>query len=283
MATFRLVLPKAPWLSCLEELRLCYGWALRDAGHVVTYADTYLQPSSRRVRERLGEDHTLAFGAHAVPPPLSCGMIIANSEHHARHFTSEYLDTLRCAALVMHMGPFDNSVPLDDDEGPLSDTVECPPGILSLDRVVEHSPLWVPGGGRSIDVLHYGSVTPRRARIFEALSKAGIQVTALYGVLGEKRDWYIDRAKVVLDLKQEGDEPDDQTRAWWALSRGACVLSENAPIDTGCLFDGDDFEAGLSLMRVLLADAGKREGACREYVQAIGECDVSPLLKALGL
>jgi hypothetical protein len=186
------------------------------------------------------------------------------------------LTTLANAHLVMNMGPF-----TIDPNFPRDKVVECPPGILSIDRVVEHSPLWV--AERKYGVLHYGSVTPRRARIFEALAQAGITVTCLYGVLGEERDWYIDRAKVVLDLKQEGDEPPDATRAFWALSRGACVLSENAPDETGCCIWGEDPDASVSVVRVLLADADKRANARDEYARAIGRCDVSPMLKALGL
>lgn len=278
MATFRLVLPKAPWLSCLEELRLCYGWALRDAGHAVTYAATYLDTGE------YGEDFQLAFGAHAVPPPDPFWRVaIMQSEHHAHHFKLDYLRVLERAHLVVNMGPFD----LRLQEGYKlagKGLVECPPGILSLDRVVEHSPLWVPGGGRSIDVLHYGSVTPRRARIFEALSKAGIQVTALYGVLGEKRDWYIDRAKVVLDLKQEGDEPDDQTRAWWALSRGACVLSENAPCaPEESLIRISPETAVTRVTQALTQGPALRDIVRDAYIDEIGQCNVSPLLKALGL
>jgi hypothetical protein len=258
----------------LEELRLVYGWALRDAGHAVTYADTYLNTGEQ------GEDFQLAFGAHAVAPPR--GLVVMNSEHHDHHFTLGYRETLEDAALVVNMGSF--SIPHEcalAQSGPDA-IVECPPGILSIDRVVEHSPLWV--AERRFDVLHYGSVTPRRARIFEALAQAGITVTCLYGVLGEERDWYIDRAKVVLDLKQEGDEPDDQTRAWWALSRGACVLSENAQLTSGCrIGNGTERPSVADSVKAALASAELRSELRDEYARAIGRCDVSPMLKALGL
>lgn len=288
MATFRLVLPNAPWLACLAELRACYSDALRRAGHACTLADFYLPTGAK------GEDHEIAFGAHAVKPPPHCGMIIAQSEHHRHHFTDEYLDTLHSAALVMHMGPFDHSVPFTDELGPLFDEVECPPGIMSAERVSEFSPFHVfpsafTGGAsdfpaRDLDVLFYGSITPRRARILESLSAAGIQVTALYGVLGAERDRYIDRAKVVLDLKQDGDEPDDQTRAWWAVSRGACVLSENAPVSASRTLIRICPQTVVEHVKSALSEGESFRSELRQaYAAALGPCDVSPLLAALGL
>lgn len=275
MATFRLVLPDFPFSACLAELRACYSDALRRAGHACTLADTYLDAGEA------GEDFQLAFGAHAVAPPADAErMIIAQSEHHARHFTDAYGETLRAARLVMNMGPFPAC----------KADVECPPGIMAVDDVdaVSSLPLvkntWSkPAPERDIDVLFYGSITPRRARILESLSAAGIQVTALYGVLGAERDRYIDRAKVVLDLKQDGDEPPDCTRSWWALSRGALTLSENA---TGTAPRSVRITPDTVVNRVQRALAARpewRDILLGEYATALGPCDVSPLLAALGL
>ncbi len=119
--------------------------------------------------------------------------------------------------------------------------------------------------------------------MLESLSKAGVNVTALYGVLGAARDRFIDRAEVVLDLKQDGTEPPDYTRVFWALSRGACTLSENAPASAtdACKLTPENI-----VQRVRYALDVGAEGRRRlhsAYALALGPCDVSPMLKALGL
>lgn len=264
-ATFRLVLPKAPWLACLHELRANYAAALRAAGHAVTLADSYLHATEP------GEDFQMAFGAHAVAPPIdSARMIIAQSEHHDVHFAHTYRQTLDDARLIMNMGPFDFA---SKEYDALVDVVECPPGVVPVEAKYHCD-------AEREGVLFYGSVTARRARILEALSKAGVHVTALYGVLGQARDAYIDRAKVVLDLKQFGEEPSDATRAFWSLSRGACTLSENAP--RGLLAHVDPSTI-VSAVRELIASEEWRRRTREQYAAALGPTDMTPLLKALGL
>ncbi len=270
MATFRLVLPPAPWLRCLAELRANYADALRREGHAVTLTDTYLDTGER------GEDYQLAFGAHVVAPPVDpARMVICQSEHHDHHFSEAYRGILSDALVVMNMGPFDEA------RAAVMPTrlVECAPGVMPIESVADVSPFLA--RVRDIDVLHYGSVTPRRARVFEALSKAGVHVHAVYGVLGPARDSMIDRAKIVLDLKQEGNEPDDQTRAWWALSRGACVLSENAPADLLTCKITPENVVGHVLH--VLRSSHERYRLREAYADRLGPTDVAHLLKALGL
>jgi hypothetical protein len=238
----------------------------------VTYADWY---------DAIQYEINVAFGAHVVEPPN--GIVVMNSEHHAHHFTLDYLRVLEHAKLVVNMGPFDTRPEPGYTQAPI---VEVPPGIMFDEDCDRHSPFeWASADThkRPIDVLHYGSVTPRRAQMLESLSKAGINVTALYGVLGPKRDAFIDRAKVVLDLKQDGTEPPDATRVFWALSRGACTLSENAPASAT---DACKLTPETIVQRVRYALDVGAEGRRRlhsAYALALGPCDPSPMLKALGL
>ncbi len=221
-----------------------------------------------------------------TPPEDPARLVIFQSEHHRHFFTDDYIRTLDGARLVVNMGPF-----------PLYNTnVEVPPGIMgawgvercselhnSHLQTIEGGLLWPIDEFRDIEVLHYGSLTRRRAQMLEALSKAGINVTALYGVLGPARDRFIDRAKVVLDLKQDGTEPPDQTRSWWPLSRGVCVLSENAPASAT---DACKITPETIVQRVRYALDVGAEGRRRlhsAYALALGPCDPSPMLLALGL
>ncbi len=275
MATFRLVLPRAPWLSCLEELRQCYSDALRKAGHAVTLSDTYLNPGEA------GEDYQCAFGAHSVTPPEDpTRMVVMQSEHHAHHFNDDYRGAMQKARLTVNMGPFEVA-----GLGHRIEIVEVPPGIMGPQETYNAAPSAPrdPATKDTIEVLHYGSITKRRAQMLESLSKAGVNVTAMYGVLGPKRDAYVDRAKVVLDLKQDGTEPPDQTRVFWSLSRGACTLSENAPASAT---DACKLTPETIVQRVRYALDVGAEGRRRlhsAYALALGPCDPSPMLRALGL
>ena len=87
-------------------------------------------------------------------------------------------------------------------------------------------------GEKDIDLLFYGSLSPRRVEILTKLQDAGLAPEVHFNVYGAERDRLIDRAKVVLDIKQDAGDPDDITRTFYLDSRGACVLSENAPDKT---------------------------------------------------
>lgn len=53
---------------------------------------------------------------------------------------------------------------------------------------------------QDIDVLFYGSMNARRRKILEELKQRGLNVVALFGVYGEKRDAVIARAKVIINI-----------------------------------------------------------------------------------
>ncbi len=107
---------------------------------------------------------------------------------------------------------------------------------------------------KDIDLLFFGSLTPRRVELLTKLQDAGLAPSVHFNVFGAERDALIDRAKVVVDIKQREDDPNDKTRTFWLDSRGACVLTEN---DTNKARALDPFRI-VEQCRALLADPWPR-------------------------
>lgn len=101
-------------------------------------------------------------------------------------------------------------------------------------RNLHHVPLgWTPEIGRiapaavqDIDVLFYGSVNERRARLLRALQARQVSVKHVFGVYGKERDALIARAKIVLNLHYYESKIFEIVRVSYLLSNGVCVLSE---------------------------------------------------------
>lgn len=87
-----------------------------------------------------------------------------------------------------------------------------------------------------IDVLFYGSLSPRRRKILDALIIAGVRVQVLFGVYGVERDAWIGRSRIVLNLHQVANYPFESVRVGYLLANRRCVLSE-----TGLNGDRDAF------------------------------------------
>jgi hypothetical protein len=79
-----------------------------------------------------------------------------------------------------------------------------------------------------IDVLFYGNLSPRRARILMDITKTGINLVSLTGVYGKERDAFIARAKLILNL-QYYDFPGiaEIVRLSFLLSNRKAVVTES--------------------------------------------------------
>lgn len=95
-----------------------------------------------------------------------------------------------------------------------------PPGYVSELTCIKSAPL------QDIDVLFYGSVNERRARILEQLSAAGLKVEAVFGAYGEQRNQLISRAKVVLNLHYYNSRIFEIVRVFHLLANGKAVVAE---------------------------------------------------------
>lgn len=76
------------------------------------------------------------------------------------------------------------------------------------------------------DVLFYGSLTPRRTAVLDALTRRGLRVRTLFGVYGQERDEAIAASKIVLNIQQVKGNPFELPRIAWLLNNRRFVLSE---------------------------------------------------------
>ena len=79
---------------------------------------------------------------------------------------------------------------------------------------------------RPIDILHYGSMTPRREAVLNELKRSGLNVFTLFGKYGEERDRLIARSKVVLNLHYYPANIFEIFRCSHLFANKACVVSE---------------------------------------------------------
>ncbi len=77
-----------------------------------------------------------------------------------------------------------------------------------------------------VDVLFYGSVNERRARVLEGLRSRGLRVEAVFGVYGDVRDRLVARSKVVLNLHYYEAKVFEVVRVSYLLANRRCVVSE---------------------------------------------------------
>jgi len=109
-----------------------------------------------------------------------------------------------------------------------------------------------PAPAQDIDVLFYGSITPRRKAILQELAETGMAVHVAFGVYGSERDALIARAKVVLNLHAHDGWGFESVRVAWLLAnRKAVVCEANAPSE----IDADLRDAVLGVPYTGLVDA----------------------------
>ncbi len=79
---------------------------------------------------------------------------------------------------------------------------------------------------KDIDVLFYGSVNERRARVLDDLRSRGLNVVSLFGVYGAQRDEAIARAKIVLNHHHYRPNIFEMVRISYLLANKVCVVAE---------------------------------------------------------
>ena len=83
-----------------------------------------------------------------------------------------------------------------------------------------------PAPVQDIDVLFYGSITPRREALLQALAASGLAVYAAFRVYGSERDDLIARAKVVLSLHAHDNWGFEIVRISYLLANRKAVVCE---------------------------------------------------------
>ena len=80
-----------------------------------------------------------------------------------------------------------------------------------------------------IDVLFYGSASPRRQAILDELKARGLKIVQLDGTYGEERDRVIARAKVVLSIHRTESKVFEIVRCAYLLTNFKAVVAECGP------------------------------------------------------
>lgn len=90
------------------------------------------------------------------------------------------------------------------------------PSLTRIDRTVE----------RDIDVVFYGSINERRARILDALKSRNLRVAQLSGVYGAQRDAIIARSKMAINIHYYVPNIFEVVRASYLVANSVPILSE---------------------------------------------------------
>lgn len=120
-----------------------------------------------------------------------------------------------------------------------------------------------PAAAEDVDVLAYGTMTERRIAVLDDLRRRGLKVVRLFNVYGARRDGYIARAKVVLNIHTYDAQLFEVVRVSYLLANGRCVMSEEGrdpelevPYREAVTFA--PYEQLVEGTRALVADAAKR-------------------------
>jgi len=92
---------------------------------------------------------------------------------------------------------------------------------------------------REFDLIFYGSMNERRKKIIDNLAGRGVKILKVFGLYGPERDALLGKARAVLNLHFYDAQIFQQIRAFYALSNGIPVISENFPADSAPPIYGD--------------------------------------------
>lgn len=117
---------------------------------------------------------------------------------------------------------------------------------------------------RDLDILFFGSMNPRRKKIIDRMSAAGLRVHAVFGIYGEARDALIGRAKLLLNMHFYDAKVLEMVRISYLLANRCAVLSEHSsdPLEDNIFAEGVAFAGYEHLV----------QRAC-ELIDAPDECE----------
>ena len=117
-----------------------------------------------------------------------------------------------------------------------------------------------------IDIFFYGAINVRRKKILDELARC-CRVKASFGIYGARRDHFIARSKIVLNLRSGPTSIMEQPRVSYLLNNGQFVVTEDAadnPYDDAVVAVPYDSVVDCCL-RYLADDDGRKRMAERGY------------------
>ena len=135
---------------------------------------------------------------------------------------------------------------------------------------------------KDIDVLFYGSASPRRDRIIAALRERGVAATVLFGAYGQARNSVIERAKIVLNVHCFDIDTLEEVRLSYLLANRCFVVSEKSdhnPYGEGVAFCSHE-QLVDSCLHYLQAGDEVRRGIAERGYRAVRRLDCTAAVKA---
>lgn len=138
------------------------------------------------------------------------------------------------------------------------------------------------------DVLFYGVMTERRRILLDRLRRAGLDVVHLQDIFGRKRDEYIARARIVLNMHARSDQAFECLRVAYLLNNRRCVVSERGidqaverEFERGIAFAA--YEEILPTCLALVNNPDERERIAMSGYQTLVRRPLTTLANAIGI
>ena len=236
------------------DIALSFAHSLRDLGQP---CEVFVNPA-----DAFGK--TLVFGAHMIPAfggTIEGGdYVIFNLEQHDSEAMNEgYLDILRRYEVWDYsrnnieflLGKGVNAKLCEIGYHPCMSNIRLGKsatitGGATTPSKVQYVSAGVGNQAGVFDILFYGSINERRAKVIDALKATGKNVVNLVGY-GAYRDKYISRAKIVLNMHYWDAAIFEIVRVSHLLANEKCVVSEygkepelEAPYWNGVAFSSYD-------------------------------------------
>ena len=111
---------------------------------------------------------------------------------------------------------------------------------------------------QDIDVLFFGTPTPRREKVLNAIARAGIRHKFVFDyIYGDERDKLIARAKIIVNVSRLDNHPLEVVRLNYLLANKCFVISERG---------SDDVENALYEGALVFSDYADIASKCIEYL-----------------
>jgi predicted O-methyltransferase YrrM len=140
---------------------------------------------------------------------------------------------------------------------------------------------------QDIDVFFAGWLTPRRSKLIQQLTQAGLKVVATDSCYGGGRDQLISRAKICLNVNHDGRNLFNIVRVSFLLANSKCVISELAQDtevyaqDLDGALEWHRYEDLLAACLVYLRSDSDRQEREQQAFQAIQKMDFIASVRSL--
>jgi hypothetical protein len=273
---WRVIVPHRPGyvhIAALQEMVDAVFHGLRQLGQTVELASAGPQVPENAI---LIGAHLLTGEECRVVPDRA---IVYNSEHANSEWMTPHYRSLLGRCIVWDYSQ-DNARMVQDAVGKPVRHVKLG-YVPAFTRIESHA-------AEDIDVLFYGSASPRRTGLFAALRAAGLKFHPAFGVYGAERDTLIARSKLVLNVHAHIPGAFEIVRVAYLLANRKTVICECNPgeqIDTdlqsGVL--AAPYENILAKTIELITDAPRRQAIAARGYQAFTARDQAAILReALG-